>query len=194
MKKTLRDTLLQKRDLLDPAERKRMSETVCRSLLGLSCYDSAQTVMAFMSFRSEIETALAVRHILESGRRLILPVADREAGTLRLSLVKDLRDLSPGAFGILEPRPEAFIAAGPTDPDLILVPGACFDYKGFRIGYGGGYYDRFLPSARKDALFIGLCFDFQIVPNAWPESHDKPVDLVLSEKRMIKRKASIGSL
>ncbi len=188
MKKTLRKSILSQRDAMSSDDKKRLSGTICRSLIALSAYNEAKTVMCFLSFRSEIDTSLIVKNILASGKRLIVPITDIKTKTLRLSYVKNMDDLVISTYGILEPSPSAFKEASPKDIDLVLVPGACFNLKGYRIGYGGGYYDKFLPNIRKDALVLGLCYDFQIVSSIHPEKHDIPVDIVLSEKRMIKTK------
>ncbi|HKL11318.1 MAG TPA: 5-formyltetrahydrofolate cyclo-ligase [Clostridia bacterium] len=189
MKEDLRKTILSKRDNMCASDNKRLSGTICRSLIALSPYEASKTVMCFLSFRSEVDTNIIIKNILDSGKRLVVPVADIKTKSLKLSYVKNMGDLVPGAYGILEPSPSAFREASPEDIDLVLVPGACFNLKGYRIGYGGGYYDRFLPKIRKDALSLGLCFDFQIVSSIKPEKHDIPVDIVLTEKRMIKTKA-----
>lgn len=190
MKNRLRSEMLEKRDRMSLDDNKRFSDTICRSIIALSSYEAAKTVMCFLSFRSEINTKTLVLNILESGRRLVVPTVDFETKTLRLSHLESMADLVPGPYGILEPKASAFRPAAPAEPDIILVPGAVFDLKGHRIGYGGGYFDKFLPMTRADALSIGLCFDFQIVPSVDPLAHDRPVDLVVSEKRMIKAKTT----
>ena len=189
MKEDLRKTILSKRDSMDAADNKRLSGTICRSLIALSAYESSKTIMCFVSFRSEVNTGIIIKNILDRGKRLVVPVADIKTKSLKLSYVNSIGDLVPGAYGIPEPSPSSFREASPEDIDLVLVPGACFNLKGYRIGYGGGYYDKFLPGIRKDALALGLCFDFQIVSSIEPEKHDVPVDMVLTEKRMIKTKA-----
>lgn len=188
MKEDLRKIILAKRDAMGETDNKRLSDTICRSLISLSPYESAKTIMCFLSFRSEVDTSLIVENVLVSGKRLVVPVIDLKTKTIKLSYVKSMDDLVENTYGILEPSPSAFKEASPKDIDLVLVPGACFNLKGYRIGYGGGYYDKFLPQIRKDALTLGLCFDFQIVSSISPEKHDIPVDIVLSEKRMIKSK------
>ena len=189
MKEDLRRTILSKRDSMDAADNKRLSGTICRSLIALSAYESSKTIMCFVSFRSEVNTGIIIKNILDRGKRLVVPVVDIRTKSLKLSYVNSIGDLVPGAYGIPEPSPSSFREASPEDIDLVLVPGACFNLKGYRIGYGGGYYDKFLPEIRKDALSLGLCFDFQIVSSIEPEKHDIPVDMVLTEKRMIKTKA-----
>ncbi len=188
MKKTLRDSILSQRDAMSGDDTKRLSGTICRSLIALSAYKEAKTVMCFLSFRSEVDTNLIVKNILKSGKKLVVPISDIKTKTLRLSYVKSMDDLVKSTYGILEPSPSAFKEATPADIDLVLVPGACFNLKGYRIGYGGGYYDKFLPQIKKTTLTLGLCYDFQIVSSINPEKHDIPVDIVLSEKRMIKTK------
>ena len=87
-------------------------------------------------------------------------------------------DIQAGPFGIREPLGKAF------DPRLIeavLVPGLVFDYKGYRIGYGKGYYDRFLPHLSDSAFICGVCYEFQVVENIFPHQHDIPMHWIVTD-------------
>jgi 5-formyltetrahydrofolate cyclo-ligase len=91
----------------------------------------------------------------------------------------------PGVFGILEPRKESARIFNPEEIDLVIVPGVAFDEHRNRIGFGAGFYDRFLESVRPSCAKIGIAFEFQIYDEVPVEEHDIPLDLVITEKRTI---------
>ncbi len=139
--------------------------------------------MFFASFRSEVETAPMIRKALASGKRVILPkVAGKE---LSLFEIKDFdKDVAPGAWGIPEPR-ERF-PARLDEVGLIIVPGAAFDERGNRIGYGAGFYDKLLLAFKKPT--VAVAFEVQIVHSVPIDSHDVPVQKIVTEKRVITAK------
>ncbi len=96
------------------------------------------------------------------------------------SQIRSFDDLQKGTFGILEPKPEAMHLVAPEELDLVLVPGIAFDKRGYRLGYGGGFYDAFL--AQTKMVKVGLAFDFQIVDLLPTREEDERVDLIVSEK------------
>ncbi len=136
--------------------------------------------MFFASFRSEVDTEPMIRRALHSGKRIILPkVRGKE---LSLFEIKDFdRDIVPGTWGIPEPG-EAY-PAFLHDIALIIVPGAAFDEWGNRMGYGAGFYDKLLPVFTKTT--VALAFEVQIVAHVPVDSHDIPVQKIVTEKRVI---------
>ena len=135
--------------------------------------------MFFVSFNSEVDTHDMIRNALKNKTIIIPKVAHHE---IEPSFIIDFDNLIPGKFGILEPIETMKIAY--KNIDLILVPGIAFDKEGHRIGYGFGYYDKFLKKVPK-AIKIGLAFDFQIVDKIPREMHDVPVDLIVTEERVV---------
>jgi 5-formyltetrahydrofolate cyclo-ligase len=132
-----------------------------------------------MSVGSEVETRDLAEAILAGGRALFIPRIEK--GRMFACRIYSLaQDLAPGALGILEPL-SSFLPAPPDVLDLILAPGLAFDLAGRRLGYGGGYYDRFLPRRRSDALVCGLAFSFQILPSVPCEPHDQKLACLVSE-------------
>ncbi len=180
MKKELRKQILAARDALLPEQRRAKSREIEERLFALPEFISARTIMFFASFRSEVETEPMIRRALHSGKRIILPkVRGKE---LSLFEIKDFdRDLVPGAWGIPEPC-EAY-PAFLNDVALIIVPGAAFDEWGNRIGYGAGFYDKLLPVFTKTT--VALAFELQIVANVPADSHDIPVQKIVTENRVI---------
>jgi 5-formyltetrahydrofolate cyclo-ligase len=88
-------------------------------------------------------------------------------------------------MGIREPRPDNFRPVAAEEIDLVLVPGVAFDLEGNRVGYGAGYYDRFLPSLRKDALIVGIAFSCQLFDKFDREEHDVKMALLITEKGIL---------
>lgn len=103
---------------------------------------------------------------------------------MTLSHLKSWEDLSIGSYGILEPRIGKIRKTNPKDIDLFIVPGVAFDKYGNRVRHGKGYYDRLLEKTK--STIVGLCFEFQLVEKIPIEPHDKPVDIILTENRIIK--------
>ncbi|QJC51176.1 5-formyltetrahydrofolate cyclo-ligase [Paenibacillus albicereus] len=185
-KKELRRQLLALRDGLSEAERAEASRLACRQAAEWIEASGIGSVMAFVSFRSELDTSPLLEYCWARGLRLLLPRADIGSKRLELHAVRSRDELAPGAYGILEPRPGRAAAAREA-PEAIFVPGAGFDRSGGRIGYGGGYYDRFRAEGRAaaGAAWIGLGFASQLVPQVPMEPHDAPLDGVITEQGLI---------
>ena len=183
-KKDLREEMLGLRDSLSEAEIARRSVLIGRLLFELPEFRRAGAVMFYVSFRSEVRTQEMIQAALELGKKIIVPAVSSDRQALEPFFVDGLDQLAPGAYGILEPKDRERRAAL-EDIDLIAVPGCAFDPEGYRLGYGGGYYDRFL-STRQTATAVGLAFELQIIPDVpRTQNHDIPVDLIVTEKRVI---------
>ena len=95
------------------------------------------------------------------------------------------KDLVPGYYGIPEPDPQKSLRVDPREIDAAVIPGSVFDIHGGRLGYGGGYYDRFLVNDAPQAKRIGLAFEMQVVENVPVQPHDQPLDILITEKRTV---------
>lgn len=180
MKKALRKQVLAARDSLSPEERQKKSRQIGDLLFALAEFKAARTVMFFASFRSEVETGLMIRRALAEGKRVILPKV--KGKSLALFEIKDFdKDVSPGAWGI--PEPHAATHADLEDVDLIVVPGAAFDERGNRMGYGAGFYDKLLVAY--SGLSVALAFEDQILLLVPASVYDIPVKKIVTEKRII---------
>jgi 5-formyltetrahydrofolate cyclo-ligase len=136
--------------------------------------------MFFASFRSEVDTHHMIRRALEEGKRIVLPrVRGKELELLEIENYD--RDVAPGAWGIPEPGRGRTVEL--KDIGLIVMPGAAFDVRGNRIGYGGGFYDRLLPLY--NGRTAALAFELQIIPEVSAAVHDIPVHMIITEKRVI---------
>lgn len=186
-KRELRRRLLALRDGLSAAERAEASRLACRHAAEWIESSGIRSVMAFVSFRSELDTSELLEFCWARGLRLLLPRADIGSGVMELHAVRSRDELAPGAYGILEPLSGRAAAAPGEAPEAVFVPGAGFDRRGGRIGYGGGYYDRFRAMRRMqaDGPWIGLGFSAQLVPRVPMEPHDAALDGLVTEQGLI---------
>lgn len=182
----LRTKILANRDTLCPEERQRKSRAITEHLLALPEFARARSVFAYVSFRSEVETLELIAHCLSKGVRVSVPLTLVQERRLLPYAIADIhRDLAPGYCGIPEPL-QTLPLVDPASIEVVVTPGSVFDARGGRLGYGGGYYDRFLQAAAPQALRIGLAFDLQVVSAVPLESHDQPLDYLITESRTLK--------
>lgn len=187
LRSTLRKQLLQERKALSPDVVTGKSKLIMAQALTMKEYLQAETVMTYLDFRNEVQTGALAEHSLAAGKRVVIPVTDIKRHLLLPSRLTNYPgDLQPGHWGILEPKPDCLRPVEPTEIDLIFVPGVAFDLNGYRLGYGGGYYDRFLTRTGPHAVFVGLAFEMQVRQQVYPEAHDVPVHYLITEKRLLR--------
>lgn len=180
-KEQIREEIKKERLLLSPEEVKTKSEKIIERLQEI-LPPEAETFMFYAPFKKEVDLLPFAEKLLSSRKRVIFP---RVSGKDILPIeVFSLKELCSGYCSILEP-PLDYSRVVRTI-DVVFVPGIAFDLSCFRIGYGGGFYDRFLAK-HEVGTKIGICFDFQIVEKIPHDPFDIPVDVVVSEKRKIRR-------
>jgi 5-formyltetrahydrofolate cyclo-ligase len=176
-KAEIRALALQKRNVLSLS-----GSGIIDRILATRRFEEAQTIMAYCSFGSEIDTRPFLRAVIDRGKTLVLPKINRVAGILDLYQVVNLEtDLITGLWNIREPNPATCAPAAPSDIDLILVPGVAFDRQGGRIGHGKGYYDRLLVQCPR-AYKIAAAFEVQVFDKVPMEPHDILIDALVTEK------------
>ena len=184
-KRSLRERVLRSRDALAPEARARLGEAIRAALRVRSDFLSARTVLLSLAFRSEWETRPLFSESWAAGKKTVAPRVNRETRMLELRAVSNLeRDIAGGYLGIDEPMPHC-PSVEASEIDWVLVPGVAFDLSGHRIGYGGGYYDRLLPTLRADARRVAGAFEVQIVERVPAAVHDLRVDAIVTEARTI---------
>jgi len=188
----MRRRILSLREKAAPDERKRWSLTAAAMLAGFKPLVNARTVMAFASFRSEIDTVPVLADILSRKQRLVLPLSLVATREMAIYKIKDpAAQLRRGYCGIPEPDPDLCSEVPAAEVDLVLVPGSVFDLRGGRMGYGGGYYDRFLADKAPQALRVGLAFSLQLLERIPQAPHDQRMDYVVTEKGVIDCRAGM---
>jgi 5-formyltetrahydrofolate cyclo-ligase len=185
-KKQLREIMLRRRDSLSSEERALKSRAITARLVGMQELQDARTVMAYASFRSEVDTGPLIAWCREQGKTLALPKVTGPV-TLEAFLVRDPQvDLQPGVWGISEPT-SGLERVDPSALDVVIVPGVAFDLRGGRLGYGGGFYDAYLPRLRPDTLLVGAAFQVQVVQRVPMARHDTRVDVLVTEIRLSRK-------
>ena len=163
-KTRVRLEMRQMRDALDTETRAVKNAAIMAAIQGLDEFRQADAVMTYVAFGSEVDPDLITRAAVEAGKRTMIP----------------------DAFGVLE-----IVAGIPTrveaaEIDLVLVPGIAFDTTGRRLGYGGGWYDRFTTQLRPGVKLVGLAFEEQIVEGLPEEPHDMRLDMIVSDRRIVR--------
>lgn len=186
-KSALRKRLIAARDALDAGTHRRLSAQIAGHLLALNALRDVRCIMAYASFGSEFDTSVVLGHIIASGRQLVLPRTDRATKSLQLYCVCDLeRDLQPGVWGIREPVPQRCAPVSDDAVQLVLVPGVAFTERGARLGYGGGYYDKFVARLPQRPALIAATFSLQVVPEIPITVNDQKVDALVTEQGVIR--------
>lgn len=179
MKKTsIRNNLKTARNEMNPDIRKKASEIIFERLKSLPVYKNSDSVFIFVSMGSEVETIEWIPEILRD-KKVYVPLAPKGEEMI-MTEIKSLDELEPNALGILELPQEKINDRRRENVDLIITPGLAFDGEGYRMGYGGGYYDRFF--ATHDGYRLGVGFHDQFVDRLPRGEYDLPVDAFLSEE------------
>jgi 5-formyltetrahydrofolate cyclo-ligase len=162
---------------IPPDERARRSATVEEAVFALPEVVRSRTVVLFYSFGSEVATRRMIDRIRSSGKRVLLPFLD--GGMIEAAEVRAGDDLVPTSYGPSEPARR--VPVDPEEVDLVVTPGLAFDRAGRRLGYGGGYYDRFFDRLRPDAVRVGIAFSAQLVDEVPAGRRDRRVQVVVTE-------------
>ncbi|MBU5255038.1 5-formyltetrahydrofolate cyclo-ligase [Tissierella praeacuta] len=184
-KKILRKKILQKRAELSTENIVNYSNIIENKLYKMDYYKNAKTIMSFISFGDEIITHEIIKNSIKNGKSVVVPITIPETKELKVSKILDFSELEIGYYNILTPKKDFLRFIDFNTIDLVLVPGVVFARDGYRVGYGGGYYDRFLSKFKEKVNTIGLAFDLQIVEEVPKDSFDIPVDFIITEKETI---------
>lgn len=163
-KDAIRRSMKERRRSLGEEEQRRQASCLAGHVLASPQYASARTVMLYMACGGEIRLDGVMLDVLQSGRRLCLPLCGAP-GMMTARLAASPEELRPGAYGVMEPAADCPIVP-PEEIDLVLVPGTAFDRRGGRLGQGGGYYDRYLAGTR--AFLMGVCHSFALLEGPLP--------------------------
>lgn len=193
-KQELRQEALSRRESLSQEELETKSEQIKDSLFQLDEFNQARVICCYVAVRSEVRTASIIKESLSRlNKAIVVPITQYPSPTplfqqpdrLLLSELRDIdQELHLVRFGLLEPKPQYQRIVPFQRVDLTIVPGLAFDKRGYRIGYGGGYYDWLLNQLR-DKPSIGLAFEIQIVPQIPIMDWDRPVNRLITEERSL---------
>ena len=173
-KKELRSYIRQRKRAMSEEEILLRSEKLGELFLKSEAYRNARTIYGYLPYNQEVRTTPMLAQALKDGKKVAVPKV--YGNEMKFIYLSDLNQVEKGYSGIPEP-----IADGPIGDDetaLVLMPGMAFDPQGHRIGYGGGFYDKFLAEEPNHPT-LALCYDFQMLPKLETEEHDIPVDFVI---------------
>ena len=176
-KNELRKEVLGRRAALTEGEVAEKSREICRRIREMDVYEKARDICIYMPIRNEVDVTLLLEPAREGGKTVWIPKVLGEAMEFN-EYDEDSLEIS-GSFGIPESTSEVFLE--PDDKTLIVMPGAVFDREGNRIGYGGGFYDRYLEK-HPDCRTIAVCYELQLVDHIPAETHDIRPEAIVTEK------------
>jgi 5-formyltetrahydrofolate cyclo-ligase len=181
---------------MDPEAKALANTHIARRITQLESWQQARSVLLYLPVNGEVDTWPFFNDCMRRHVQVFLPCCRKqEPGCMDFFQVTNRDQLIPGAYNIPEPDPNQCMLLDEPRADIILVPGVGFDRRGFRIGYGGGYYDRFFARhPMKETLIIGLAFACQILDHLPHDPWDKPVDMVVTEEEIFTNKSALRKI
>lgn len=179
LKKELRRKYRTIRASLSSEHKNNCSVRVAKFLVEWEFYHKANTILCYSAIQNELSCDKIIETAWNDKKKVCLPKV-MDQNRIEIYEINVWNDLEKGAYGILEPIPHAKRKVNPLNIQLVLVPGIAFDVSGYRLGYGGGYYDRFFATY-PDLIKVGLTYERFFVSTVYPEPHDQPVDYLVTE-------------
>lgn len=184
-KKILRNKILSRRDLLNIKEKESIDNSIFNKLISTDLYKKSKSIFIYLSFGTEIDTKKIINRAFQDKKEVYIPKIYKKDKSMKAIRLNSFEDLNENSMGILEPIDDSDYI-NKEEIDLIIVPGVVFDLNGNRIGYGGGYYDRYLEDIKKVSNKVALAYDLQIVDFIDPEAHDISVDYIITNTKVRK--------
>lgn len=186
MKKEFRKKVISLRKTQQPDFIKKNSDIIKDKLLEMDCIKNASTIMLYLNFNNEVITDNLIKELISLDKIVASPITIIKEKKLIPCQIKDFENgIQYGAYNIREPKPNCSPEINIKDIDVVIVPAVAYDINGFRLGYGCGFYDRFLENIREDTVTIGIAFDLQIFNKVPKEPHDAQLDYIITESRII---------
>ena len=183
IKKEMRAQARNMRRSLSPEVKNALDRKIKNKLLNLFAVREATTVLCYVSTEIEVDTRDFISTLLEQGKRVAVPRCEGDDGEMNFYYINSLSELSSGSFGVDEPNPSQSVMFADAVDSVCIVPAFMFDTKGFRIGYGKGYYDRFL--SRFEGSAIGVCYSDNLQQELHHGKYDRAVSLVVTDKEIL---------
>lgn len=179
LKNSMRNSVKEYRAGLDPEQKLRMDRAVLERITALDEYKTAKTILTYVSVAIEVDTLSLIERALADGKKVACPRCVPGTRTMEFYLIDNISQLYPGAFSVPEPQPDKERLVSDFDGCICIVPGLSFDYSGYRLGYGKGYYDRFLSGF--EGRSIGLCYGECVCRRLPHGRYDRAVDVLVTE-------------
>ena len=164
-------------------EKKTADNSIVEKLFSMDEYKDAKTILCYASLENEIDTDVIINRAINDNKRVALPFCRDNEGNMDFYCISSLDQLNSGSFNVREPNPDEFLKLTDFSNSIIIVPALMFDRKGYRLGYGKGYYDRFLN--KYNQISIGLCYDELLNDELPADEFDKNVDIIITQSNII---------
>ncbi|MDK2564815.1 5-formyltetrahydrofolate cyclo-ligase [Romboutsia sedimentorum] len=162
------------------------SSIITEKLLSLDFIKNAKNIMLYLDFNNEVQTDELINKLMSLKKNIYAPITLKEDRKLIPSQIIDLQNsIKIGAYGIREPKEDCCPKIDVHDIDVVIVPAVAYDKDCYRLGYGGGFYDRFLNELRDDAITVGIAFDLQIFESVPKEDHDAQLNYIITESQIL---------
>lgn len=188
LKDRLRKDILKERNNMEIENAYKYSNIIIEKIKDFPEFIKCKNIMLYLSFNKEVDTYPLAQWCLNNGKNVIVPYCIHASKEIIPFKIDNLTsDLSKSAFGIMEPKHDLLEKTKIDEIDLIIVPGVVFDEDCNRVGFGAGYYDRFLPNRRKNTTTIGIAYDYQVINKIPVDIYDVSLDFIITEKRIISK-------
>ena len=160
------------------------SRQIAQRLFASPLWQQSRTIMLYLSFQNEVATREIYQQGWQAGKTMLLPICAPSGGLMEMSILTSFAQLVPNRYGIDELPEGLQRLIDPAEIDLALIPGIAFDRSGNRLGFGAGYYDRYLPRLRPDVPRVALAYECQLHSESLPaDQYDLPMDHIVTEKQ-----------
>ena len=183
-KKKVREEIIKKRNKFSLEIKKEYDELIFKQLINSDIYNKSKKIFTYVSFGSEVDTKGFIEYALSDNKEIYVPKTDKVNKEMIAIKINSLSNMNVDNWGILEPKDVDKNKIG-KEFDLIIMPGVAFDRYGNRIGYGGGYYDKYISQIEDLSNRISLAYDFQVVKSIESESHDIKVNGIITNDEFI---------
>lgn len=184
-KKNIREEIIDKRNNLILDIKQNYDSLIFEEIINSEIYKKSKKIFTYISFGSEVDTIKLINYSFSNNKEVYVPKINKQTKDMIALKIHNFNNMSVDKWGIIEPKSVDKTNIG-TDFDLIIMPGIAFDKQGNRIGYGGGYYDKYISKLNNASNLLALAYDFQIIQDIESESHDIKVDFILTNKGFIK--------
>lgn len=182
MKKDFRKQVIESRKNKDSEFISINSQIITEKLLSMDCIQQASTIMLYLDFNNEVKTDQLITKLISLRKTVTSPVTIKDERKLIPYEITNLKEgINIGAYGIREPNKDISNEIDVKNIDVLIVPAVAYDKNCYRLGYGGGYYDRFIEHLRDDAITIGIAFDLQLFDSIPKEEHDAQLNYIITE-------------
>ncbi|WP_461205517.1 5-formyltetrahydrofolate cyclo-ligase [Clostridium sp. DL1XJH146] len=177
-KEIIRNKIMYVRDNLSKEEKEKYDSIILKKLINSDIFKNSKIIFTYVSMQNEINTIDLIQNCFKNNKVVCVPKVNPKEKVMNAYQIKSLSELTEGHFGVLEPKEGNRIE--PYKIDLAIFPGLAFDKEGYRIGYGGGYYDKYFSQNNITARKIALAYEFQIMNDIPSEKHDIAVNCIIT--------------